>query len=261
MKKVAQPIKLLSNVMFKCVLTCHLSHRWNCRTFFFGRLWQVNLIISVKWLKYLIFYSYFRCTSFSTNNFLTLHYKSFAQQQRYTIYHHIHSHVEFITWSFRKISTQIPAIFPSFHQKDCEIEVDHMIICSDHKIQCVAQCSENVNSCLRSDLQISVGAGNCRCCNPRISCCQRRITQITAVIIDLLCQHVALIVLASRATHWHCALLRQGAVSERVGARVAGAHGVQPEARGELQLQGRRLQRRGAGGELRPPEDHHQTRP
>lgn len=179
-------------------------------------------------------------------------------------YHHVHSHVEFITLTCIKIPNQFLAFsFSSFSQKDCgeKIKLDHMIICSDHKTQCVVQCSERVNSCLRSDLQISVGAGNCRCCNPGISCCQRRITQITAVIIDPLCQHVALIVLTSRATQWRCALLRQGAVSERVGARVAGAHGVQPEARGELQLQGRRLQRRGAGGELRPPEDHHQTRP
>lgn len=49
---------------------------------------------------------------------------------------------------------------------------------------------KNVNSCLRSDLQISAGAGNCRCCNPGISRCQRRITQITALIIGLFCGRV-----------------------------------------------------------------------
>lgn len=59
-----------------------------------------------------------------------------------------------------------------------------------------------------------------------------------------------------------CTTLRflcQGAVSERVRAGVFGADGLQPETRGELQLQGHRLQRRGTRRELRPPEDHHQT--
>lgn len=53
----------------------------------------------------------------------------------------------------------------------------------------------------------------------------------------------------------------QGAVSERVGAGVSGADRVQPEARGELQLQGGGVQRGGARPQLRPPADRHQARP
>lgn len=72
-----------------------------------------------------------------------------AQQQRHTIYHHVHSHAEF-TLIYIKNTHQIPAIFPSFNL-DSEENLDHTIICSAHITQCVVQCSENVHSCLRTD--------------------------------------------------------------------------------------------------------------
>lgn len=53
--------------------------------------------------------------------------------------------------------------------------------------------------------------------------------------------------------------LCQGTVSERVGARVFGVDGVQPQTRGDLQLQSYCLQRRGTGREFCPLEDYHQT--